>query len=114
MITMPFFMHAKFKADVTACLSNERVIAESLEIRKNTVGSYPERLETLEEEGRLRENVVCPSNCKTYFNKYEINDERDRFTVSCPGIHYKLLDWMKEDYPQFSSATGLDIGDNKD
>jgi len=111
LISMPYFIRAKFKADRTKCLTNERALAQGLEIRLNTRGSYPEELQDLRNENILEVDIpVCPSNGKSYKGHYEVNDERSRYTLSCPGIHYKFLK-MKEGYPQYSSKDGLDLGE---
>lgn len=107
MLIMPYFIKAKFKADVTNCIGNEKTIATALEIRKNSTGSYPKELRMLQEDSFLERIPICPSNSESYSKTYQVSDELDRFTIYCPGIHYKLLTNFKEGYPQFSSESGL-------
>ena len=106
MLVMPYFIKAKFKADLTGCIGNEKTIATALEIKKNSTGFYSKTLEKLQEDFTLAKIPVCPSNCESYSKTYQVSDDLNRFTIYCPGIHYKLLDY-KQGYPQFSSESGL-------
>ena len=106
MMIMPYFIKAKFKADYTACISNERSIAEALEIRKNQTGAYPKDLQELLSSTALGKVPSCPSNGGSYLKTYQVSEKLDLFTIYCPGIHHKLLD-VHEGYPQYSSQTGV-------
>lgn len=111
MIALPQMIRARFKADMTSCLAYEKRIAQSLEVRKNSQGSYPENLQILIQENLLTTKVpTCPSNGLSYSETYEVSDSFDRYTISCPGIHYKLLN-VKQGFPQYSSAQGLQLGE---
>ncbi len=111
LIALPYMIRARFKADMTSCLAYEKRIAQSLEVRKNSKGSYPDNLQTLVQENLLPNRIpACPSNGISYSKTYEISESFDRYTISCPGIHYKLLN-VKAGYPQYSSAEGLQTGE---
>lgn len=112
MLIMPYFIRAKFKADTTNCMGNEKTIATALEIKKNSSGYYPKTLEKLQEDFTLSRIPVCPSNSESYSKTYQVTDDLDRFTIYCPGIHYKLLKY-EQGYPQFSSESGLSEGSSK-
>ncbi|MCD4782523.1 MAG: type II secretion system GspH family protein [Candidatus Eremiobacteraeota bacterium] len=112
LIIMPQLIKAKFKADRVKCLANERALAHALEIRLNSTGIYPDILQDLITENLLEIEIpVCPSNGQSYSGHYEVSDEKDRYTISCPGIHYEFLN-MREGYPQYSSKDGLNLGEN--
>lgn len=111
LISMPQMIKAKFKADRVKCMTNERALAQALEIRLNTRGSYPDKLQDLRTENIIDIDIpVCPSNGKSYKGHYEVNDDKTRYTLSCPGIHYEFLK-MKKGYPQYSSNDGLNLGE---
>ncbi len=112
MLIMPYFIKAKFKADLTNCLGNEKTIATALEIKKNSTGFYCKTLEKLQEDSTLARIPICPSNGESYSKTYQVTDELDRFTIYCPGIHSKLLNY-EVGYPQFSSESGLQEGIKK-
>jgi type II secretory pathway pseudopilin PulG len=111
MIIMPLLIRARFKSDMTACLALEKRITQGLETRRNEKGEYPDNLQTLKDENYLPTAMpVCPSNGESYINSYEVRDDKDCYTLSCPGIHYKLLN-VKQGYPQYTSTSGLNLGE---
>lgn len=110
MMIMPYLISAKFKADYTACISNEKNLAQALEIIKNQEEGYPKELIRVVHAGHMVKMPVCPSNNLSYEKTYEVDQKGTRFTISCPGIHYRFLDYIKESYPQYSSVDGIDLG----
>lgn len=111
MIIMPLLIRARFKSDMTACLAHEKRITQGLEARKNEKGEYPDSIQILKDENYLPMKMpVCPSNGVSYEGKYEVSDDKDAYTLSCPGIHHKLLN-VKEGYPQYTSTSGLNLGE---
>ncbi len=114
LISMPFVIRARFKADYTACLSNERNLAQALELVKNSEGRYPEKLKRVVTSGHMLKLPVCPSNRHSYAETYEVTDNGDRYTIWCPGIHYKFLKYLKPGYPVYSSVYGLNLGEKKE
>ncbi|MCE1249011.1 MAG: hypothetical protein LWY06_20425 [Firmicutes bacterium] len=111
MITLPFLIKARFKSDMTACLAYEKRITQGLEARKNEKGDYPDSLQILKDENYLPMKMpVCPSNNASYEGTYQVSDDKDAYTLSCPGIHFRLLN-VKEGYPQYTSVSGLNLGE---
>lgn len=110
LISLPQLIRARYKADLTSCLTYESKLAQALEIRKNQRESYPDSLEQLVNENIIKNRIpVCPSNGESYNLGYEIADDYSRYTINCPGIHYRMIN-IPEGYPKYSSESGLITG----
>lgn len=113
MLTMPYLIRAKYKAQVTGCQMNERNIATSLEsymagetekVYPGTRGgagqSVPSILITANPP-YLKEMPLCPTSGQQY--NYELNEGATLYTISCRDGHSTL--GIESGYPSYSSRS---------
>ena len=102
---IPNIQIAVYKAKLTACTSNIRNIAQSLELYKNENERYPKTL--LHLVPRYLANVPsCPEAKKdTYSESYEVSDEGLNFTVYCKGRNHQRLG-LPADTPLYNYGEG--------
>lgn len=103
-ILTPVMIRARFKAYHSACIQNERNIAQALELYAiESRGLYPATLVELTtmDEPVLREISRCPSNDASYNDSYTVSDDSKEYAVACPGLHSNQLAGVVEaTFPQ--------------
>lgn len=103
-ILTPVMLRARFKAYHSACVQNERNLAQALELYANeSLGLYPTELTTLVANDRpyLRQMSTCPSNGLGYQDTYTVSDDNKEYTIACPGLHSNQLNGVVEEgFPQ--------------
>ena len=91
------------------CKENLKKIAQALKLyAADNGGSYPKKMEKISPNPKYLEFIpTCPSMMKdTYSDGYEVSKDKKAFTVYCQGEgHLNIL--VKENYPQYSSASGV-------
>jgi prepilin-type N-terminal cleavage/methylation domain-containing protein len=104
-ILLPLFMRGRFRAEVAACITNEKNIANALELYKNEENQqYPTNLDLLLSKQSFQVIPSCPSNLVSYTTSYIVNNATGIYTVYCPGIHYRILTEIRRGYPQYSTG----------
>lgn len=113
MLTMPYLIRAKFKAQVTGCQMNERNIATSLEsymageadkIYPGTRGSAGQSIPSIlitANPSYLKVSPTCPASGQEY--NYELNEAGTLYTINCREGHAPLN--IQSGYPTYSNAT---------
>ena len=106
-ILVPNFVRARSQGQLTACKSNQKNIATSLEMYScDNQGHYPPNL-TLLTPSYLKTIPRCPAaNGDTYSQTYQFGKVPDAYTFFCQGAHHGAAG-IGENFPQYSSYRGL-------
>lgn len=107
-ILVPNFIRARAQAHLTACESNLRQIATSLEMYSvDNRGHYPPTINLLT-PNYLKTMPECPAaGSDTYTGMYDVTINPDTYSYYCEGPFHQGLG-IAPNYPQWVSATGLD------
>lgn len=107
-ILLPNFIRTSCGGSLTACKSNLKNLATSLEMYStDNAGRYPLSLTQLTPQ-YLKNIPRCPTAQKdTYSSAYALNTEPDAYTVVCGGCHHHSSGIIEPNYPQYSSYSGL-------
>jgi type II secretory pathway pseudopilin PulG len=116
-ILIPYFARARFQAEHTACQSNLKNMATAIELyaRENsdmyptTEDGLPMLTKTSGSRGVFLKAIPTdPSNDASYTGSYQSNNAAKMFTIWCPGIHYKQLNFVRQGFPQFQTQQLVD------
>ena len=113
-ILVPNFVRSRARAQLTACQSNLKTIATSLEMYANdNQSNFPD----VPNFNRLTPNYlksipVCPAaGIDTYTAGYvsDISGSASTYTACCSGLHHSGAGVMVTNYPQYNSMSGLQM-----
>lgn len=106
-ILIPSFERARAQAQLTACRSNLKNIATSLEMYgTDHEGHFPKQLSALV-PAYLRRIPACPATeTDTYSKAYQPAVKPDEYTVYCEGHGHQILGYPS-DFPKYTSTQGL-------
>lgn len=106
-ILVPNFIRARDVARLTACKTNLKNIATSLEsYSADNSGHYPASLSGLT-PAYLKALPLCPvAGSNTYTSSYVPTVIPDAFQMFCDGNNHSAVD-VEPNYPGWSSASGL-------
>ena len=110
-ILVPNFIRARAQGQLTACKSNLKNLATSLEMYStDNAGHYPSPAANMD---KLTPNYLkiipqCPSaQSNTYSAAYLFATVPDAYTVDCNGQYHTAAGINAANYPQYSSYSGL-------
>ena len=109
-ILVPNFIRARAQGQLTACKSNVKNLATSLEMYStDNAGHYPANNNvTLLTPNYLKIIPQCPSaQSSTYSSQYTSNTVPDAYTIGCSGQYHTAAGVNSANYPQYSSYSGL-------
>ena len=106
-ILVPNFIRARAQGQLTACKSNTKNLATSLEMYStDNSGHYPTTNMNLLTPNYLKIIPQCPSaQSATYF--YSSATIPDAYTLGCEGTYHTAAGINLANYPQYSSYSGL-------
>lgn len=112
-ITLPTFARARYQAQLSACMQNERNLAAALETysASDTGHVYPDPSggslpNVLVTGGFLNKLPSCPAAAGSQYG-YEVNAERTVYTVSCGGApNYHTVLGYAAGFPKWSNRSG--------
>lgn len=112
-IIMPRVARARFMAELGACQQNLHNIGQAVAMYANdNAQALPSNLNSLTvgtggQNGYLGAVPSCPSNGQTY--AYSSDAASAQYTVTCQGIHYKILSQVSAGFPQYQTTGGLGV-----
>jgi prepilin-type N-terminal cleavage/methylation domain-containing protein len=109
-IVIPNMMVAKYRAHLSACLDNQKSLANALELYKIEYKQYPSSLNPAFLTNFVNRPIVdCPTADGTNYT-YIVDQAEHAFTLVCQaGVHHVILDTVQDDYPQYSHHLGRSI-----
>ena len=109
-ISIPRFVTARYRAYLSACLSNEKNLATALESYRTDNHDYPSSITALVVSGgagHINALPTCPSIPTTGYT-YEVAPDGQYFTLVCPGYHHFQVAHQNPGYPQYTASGGLE------
>ena len=108
-ILVPNFIRARAQGQLTACKSNLKNGATSLEMYStDNAGHYPKSALGLLTPNYLKIIPQCPSaQSDTYTAAYSAATVPDAYTLFCTGNFHTAAGINSANYPQYSSYSGL-------
>lgn len=107
-IILPRMVRARYRAQYSACMMNERSLAVALENYKTAEPGhfYPTDLSLIYTLKYISvDRLTCPSNGQGYETSYEVDNNVGGYTITCPGIHYIVLG-VGQGFPKYNNASG--------
>ena len=109
-ILVPNFIRARAQGQLTACKSNVKNLATSLEMYStDNSGHYPSSAGfSLITPNYLKIIPQCPSaQSATYSSQYTANTVPDAYSAGCGGTYHTAAGVNSPNYPEYSSYMGL-------
>ncbi len=120
-LVLPNMVKARYQAQLTGCQFNLRAIAAALETYKTENERYPPEADWETDifesnPAYLHPRPKCPQGGESDNYHYTLKGTTDgqTFIVNCEdGLHYLVLDYISQGYPQYSPGYGL-VNNQKD